>query len=200
MGERMPKIYCEDKREEIKNQLMDTALELIKQYGMKKMSIESITKQVGIAQGTFYNFYKSKEILIYNIARRYQEKKNSQINEIIKTKGYLERSDIKEFYFSMILKDEENIYRYLSREDIQTFITRLPKDYLLKISNIKDEMKKNLNYMKDKNENIDLDLVINWIQIMNLTVQNKDLLLESRLEKVINQMLENMLDEVFRKN
>lgn len=196
----MPKIYCENKREEIKNKLMDTGLELIRQYGMKKMSIESITKKVGIAQGTFYNFYKSKEILIYSISRRYQENKNSQIHEIIRTKGYLERSDVREFYFNMILKDEYNIYRYLSREDMQTFITRLPKNYLIKISNIKEEMEKNLIHMKNKKEEIDLDLVINWIQIMNLTVQNKDLLVEGNIEKIINQILENMLDEVFINN
>ena len=196
----MPKIYCEEKREEIRNKLMDSGLELIKQYGMKKMSIESITKQVGIAQGTFYNFYKSKEILIYHISKRYQEKKNSQINDLIKIKGYLERSDIKEFYYSMILKDEDNVYRYLNREDIQTFATRLPKEYLIKINNVKEEMKKNINYIKDRKEDCDLESVINWIQIMNLAVENKDMLVENKIEKVINQMLENMLDEIFDNN
>ncbi|MGL6106049.1 TetR/AcrR family transcriptional regulator [Romboutsia sp.] len=193
----MPKIYCDEKREEIKNKLMDTGLELIKQYGMKKMSIESITKQIGIAQGTFYSFYKSKEILIYHISIRYQEKKNLQINELIKIKGHLDRSDIKEFYHGMILKDGDNVYRYLSSEEVQTFITRLPKDYLLKMSNVKDEMKKKLTYLKNKKEDCDLDAVINWIQIMNLAVENKNLLVESKFEKVINQMLENMLNEIF---
>ena len=51
----MPKIYSVEKRQEIVNQLMMVGLELIRQNGIKKMSIHELTKRVGIAQGTFYN-------------------------------------------------------------------------------------------------------------------------------------------------
>ena len=176
---------------------MATGLELIKYNGIKRMSIEELTKRVGIAQGTFYNFFNSKEMLVYELANAYHERLDQKTEEIIKSKGFLDREDLRELYYNMILKDEDNVYRFLKNDDIQALITRLPKDCLLKISDIKGELEKNLRYVNGKKEKCDLNAVINWIQVMNLTVENKDILEESGIEKIINKMIENMLDEIF---
>ncbi len=108
----MPKIYSVEKRQEIVNQLMMVGLELIRQNGIKKMSIHELTKRVGIAQGTFYNFFNSKEMLVYALADSYQQSIKDKLEEIIQTKGYLERNDLRELYNCMFLKDEHNVYRF----------------------------------------------------------------------------------------
>ena len=35
--------------------------------GMKKTSVEQLTKAVGIAKGSFYKFYESKEVLFFAV-------------------------------------------------------------------------------------------------------------------------------------
>lgn len=193
----MPKIYSEEKRQEIRKQLMSAGLELIKQNGMRKMKIEEITKKVGIAQGTFYNFFDSKEMLVYGLANAYQEKIDHKMDAIIQSKGYLTREDLRDLYYGMILKDEDNVYRFLKREDIQIFLTRLPSDCLRKMPDTKTELERNLRYVNEKKEDCDLNAVINWIQVMNLTIENIDMLIETGIEKIILKMVENMLDEIF---
>ena len=196
-GEPVPKIYSNEKRQEIANQLMIVGLELIKQHGIKKMSIHELTKRVGIAQGTFYNFFNSKEMLVYALADSYQQSIKDKLEEIIQTKGYLERNDLRELYNCMFLKDEHNVYRFLTREDLQNLSTRLPSDCLYKMTDIKTTMETNLRHVREKKEPYDLDAVINWLQLMNLTIQNKDILVETGIEKIILQLIENMLDELF---
>jgi len=193
----VPKIYSEDKRQEIRKQLMFAGLELIKQNGMKKMRIEEITRKVGIAQGTFYNFFDSKEQLVYGLTNVYKERLNHKTDAIVKSKGFLTREDLRELYFDMILKDEDNVYRFLKRDDIQILLTRLPSDCLSKIPDVKTQLQKNLLYVTEKKENYDLNAVINWIQVMNLTIENIDILVKTGVEKIINKMIENMLDEIF---
>ena len=193
----MPKIYSVEKRQEIVNQLMMVGLELIRQNGIKKMSIHELTKRVGIAQGTFYNFFNSKEMLVYALADSYQQSIKDKLEEIIQTKGYLERNDLRELYNCIVLKDENKVYRFLTREDLQNFSTRLPSDCLYKMTDIKTTMETNLRHVREKKEPYDLDAVINWLQLMNLTIQNKDILVETGIEKIILQLIENMLDELF---
>ncbi|MBC3796080.1 TetR/AcrR family transcriptional regulator [Acetobacterium tundrae] len=193
----MPKIYSNEKRQEIRNQLMLVGLELIKQNGLKRMNIQELTKKVGIAQGTFYNFFSSKEMLVYELADVYQKRTNQQLEKIIQSKGYLERNDLGELYSRMFLKDEDNVYRFITREDLQNLYTRLPRDCFHRMTDIKAEMEQNLLHAREKKENYDLDAVINWIQIMNLTLQNKDILVAAGIAKMILQMIENMLDELF---
>jgi len=193
----VPKIYSNEKRQEIRNQLMLVGLELIKQNGLKRMSIQELTKRVGIAQGTFYNFFSSKEMLVYELADVYQKRTKLQLEEIIQAKGYLERNDLGELYSRMFLRDEDNVYRFITREDLQNLYTRLPRDCFYRMTDIKAEMERNLLHAREKKENYDLNAVINWIQIMNLTLQNKDILVAAGIEKMILRMIENMLDELF---
>jgi AcrR family transcriptional regulator len=193
----MPKVYSDEKRIEIKERLMIVGVELIKVYGMKRMSIEEITKKVGIAQGTFYNFFKSKEIFVCEIARAYQQKLNDHINELVETKGSLSRGDVRAFYRATFLEDENSIYRYLSREDIQTIITRVPASYVNDISKGRDAIARVFEKVENKKEICDIDLIYNWIQLLNLAVENKDLLSEVAFEKTIDKILDNLLNEIF---
>lgn len=193
----MPKIYSEEKRQEIREQIMQMGLELIKQHGMKKMSIEQITKKVGIAKGTFYNFFDSKEMLVYELGNVYQEKINSKLEKIIQSKGYVDRENLFELYVDIILKDEDNVNRFLTREDLQIFIMRLPSDCVRKNTDIKGEMERILHFVNGKKEEYDLDAIMNWIQVMNITIENKDILVEKGIEKIIHRIIDNMLDEIF---
>ena len=63
----MPKAFTEEERIKIKEALMETALDLFHDKGTKSLSIAELTKRVGIAQGSFYNFWKDKDALIIEL-------------------------------------------------------------------------------------------------------------------------------------
>lgn len=176
---------------------MEAGTGLIRQYGMKRMSIEELTKKVGIAQGTFYNFFKSKEIFVCEIAGAYQEEIDHQVEEIVRMKGGLDREDVRAFYRKTFLEDESSIFRFLSREDIQTIVSRLPTGYLSQISSGKEAIMKMALKVRGGRASYDIDLIFNWIQILNLVVENKDLLSGKAFEKTINQIIDHLLDEIF---
>jgi AcrR family transcriptional regulator len=161
------------------------------------MNIDLITKQVGIAQGTFYNFFASKEILVFYLVKRYQELINNKVKDIVINKGCLERSDLRNLYHNMMLSDEENVLCFLKREDIQTLLTRLPVEFKLNFDDSEASIKNNLLYIKNKREQIDLYAVMNWIQILNITIENADLLHKDYVEKMIDRLIDNMLDEIY---
>ena len=57
----MGKAFSEEEKELIHDRLREVGLKLFAERGIKKLSIKEITQEVGIAQGGFYTFYKSKE-------------------------------------------------------------------------------------------------------------------------------------------
>ena len=61
----MPAIFSEQQKEKLREQLLITGFELLKQFGYRKMTIDDITKKCAIAKGTFYRFFKSKEDFVY---------------------------------------------------------------------------------------------------------------------------------------
>lgn len=62
----------------MKKSLMEQGKQLFSQYGLQKTSIHDITKSVGIATGTFYNYYHSKEELYFDILKKEEEEIKSQ--------------------------------------------------------------------------------------------------------------------------
>ncbi len=63
----MAKAFSAQKRLEIKQKIMETALALYHDKGAKTLSIAELTRRVGIAQGSFYNFWKDKESLVIDV-------------------------------------------------------------------------------------------------------------------------------------
>lgn len=56
--------------EERRNEILDTAQKLFYTKGYMKTTINDILKEIGIAKGTFYYYFKSKEEVMYAIINR----------------------------------------------------------------------------------------------------------------------------------
>ena len=59
----------EEQKKARRQQLLAIADSYVSRYGYQDFSVEAITKEAGIAKGTFYNYFASKEELIGEIAR-----------------------------------------------------------------------------------------------------------------------------------
>ncbi|MCL2438266.1 MAG: TetR/AcrR family transcriptional regulator [Coriobacteriia bacterium] len=69
----MPK-FSESERAVIQESLLTEGEQLFIRYGLKKVTVEDLTKEAGIAKGSFYAFYKNKEHLYADILLRIQQK------------------------------------------------------------------------------------------------------------------------------
>ena len=59
----MASTFTDAEKNQIRQQLLDTGRELFATYGLKKTSIEDLTRPAGIAKSSFYAFFDSKEAL-----------------------------------------------------------------------------------------------------------------------------------------
>jgi AcrR family transcriptional regulator len=71
--------FTEREKEEIKQSLMTKGKELFIKYGLAKTSIDDIVQASGIAKGSFYKFFSSKEELFYVILQSQEEISNRLI-------------------------------------------------------------------------------------------------------------------------
>ncbi len=62
--------FSEGERERIEERLIAEGRDLFAQYGLKKTTISDLTEPVGIANGTFYQFFDSKTDLYVEILDR----------------------------------------------------------------------------------------------------------------------------------
>ena len=77
----MAKAFNEEEKLEIKQKMMDIALMLFHESGTKGLSIKELTSRTGIAQGSFYNFWKDKDALILDVMQYRSAEKLSAIEK-----------------------------------------------------------------------------------------------------------------------
>lgn len=65
--------FYQQQRELVKEKILETAVAVFREKGYDEATIDEITRLVGIAKGTFYNFYASKsEILMSWAIQKFQ--------------------------------------------------------------------------------------------------------------------------------
>jgi len=111
----MPRAFTDAERERIRERLLAVGRELFSRYGLRKTTVEEITRAAGIAKGTFYLFFPSKEAL-------YAEVLISVIPDMLKT--LLERSfgvaeDVRE---ALVLYQKE-LVRLIEEDELVRAIT-----------------------------------------------------------------------------
>ncbi len=105
--------------EERKNELLDAAEELFLTRGFEQTAVSDIVKKVGVAQGLFYYYFKSKDEIYNAVMERYLDGIVGSIGQIVNAKGINAPGKIqmifKEIYnFS---KDKEVLTEYVHREE-----------------------------------------------------------------------------------
>lgn len=193
-----PIIFKNEGRERAKNTMYENGYKLIIKHGIKKTLVEDITKVTGIAKGTFYNFFESKELFIYEIIMYKRSCVKSKLNQIILEKGKLDRESLKNFIIDLTFGDN-NIYNYLNDEDIAGLELKVPsstsskafdQDIALMILNSID--------IGDRN-NCDYKIIANYIKILSLVVSNKKKLNDEVLQPTIDLIINSVLDYIYVK-
>lgn len=59
----MPRPLTEAQREALRSRLLQVGRELFARYGLRKTTVEELAREAGVAKGTFYLFFPSKEAL-----------------------------------------------------------------------------------------------------------------------------------------
>ena len=67
----MPKLYSDEEKKNIIAKLKKEANTLMQEKGVKKTTVDELVKRVGIPKGSFYLFYPSKEMLLFEVLQDY---------------------------------------------------------------------------------------------------------------------------------
>ncbi|MBE5862769.1 MAG: TetR/AcrR family transcriptional regulator [Lachnospiraceae bacterium] len=185
--------FSEREREEIGQRLLNSGYELSTEIGLKKMTVAMIAKNSGIAVGSFYNFYASKEDFVVAMIRdtevRFEREMASHFSKdgTITLKRFLE-------VFRENFRPEQNILLRMKLDDwvwLKSHITDSsyfdqPND-LKKFEFISAKIK---GIRQDANPGV----VVNFIKSIYALYQNRDTLFEEALQ--INVDL--IFDSIYR--
>ncbi|MCR5214407.1 MAG: TetR/AcrR family transcriptional regulator [Eubacterium sp.] len=193
----MPQIFNEEGRERVRVMLLESGYDLIKRYGLKKTSISDIAKAAGIATGTFYNFFKTKEEFIYEIVL-YKRSQSKEVLSTLTKDGKMNKEAFKE-YLTNLYNSDNNIFQYLNENEIAQLKARWPEDYWKNSNNDHTTIEHMLDILENHNPECDWKILGNMFKALALIGHGKDQLYPDKYEETIDIFTDSIVDYVFKK-
>lgn len=132
----MPRAFSEEERQTIRRQLREQGEKLFETYGLRKTTVEEITKAVGISKGSFYLFYSSKEELFLEIVEQMESELRESILEHTLHPEENARQNVRRILSRFLLTyDAYPLLKEFSQADFDYLVRKLPAERLEAHSN-----------------------------------------------------------------
>ncbi len=128
----MPK-FTDERRSEIRRTLLDVGAEQFADRGLEETAIADLTGEAGIATGTFYSFFDSKEELLAAILRREAEHVYADLRVVLKENEDDPETALRQFVrvAGDALVTTPLFRKTISREDRARLVEELPDTDIL---------------------------------------------------------------------
>ena len=127
----MPKSYSEQERAYITKRLKEEAAACMGQFGIRRTTVDEIVKRVNIPKGTFYLFYPSKELLLFDVIQEQHELVNQKLYQALSglAETDLSADTITDVIFEFYrLTEEMPVFRLMDSGEIELLVRKLPQE------------------------------------------------------------------------
>ncbi len=197
----MPKHFSENEKQIIYQRIIEESQSHWAQYGIKRTSVADLCKAVGIAKGSFYNFFDSKEDLLVAVFKQTEHNIRAQLMTVATEHQGDRRENFRQAMSAAFL--ESLNYPWLlklqnSAEEYHYFLRKLTKSQLsqLFIQDRRDIEQLLAIWQINLNE-VDVELVSATLRAIYLQLFHKTEIGEAYIMPVINLQLASLADYIF---
>ena len=184
-----PKIFSIAEKEQLKEKMFHSGLELLKQYGMTHMSVEKIAASAGIGKSTFYNFFMSKEDFVIQLIEFNRSRFWKAVADMLGDREKLSVAESKQV-LAAIINDQDSVYQYLTAEDEKKLAAAAPDSSTADIGEETETLKRLFSMFEDVREEVDYGVTANLLKILAITAENRYALHESAVERTQENLFE----------
>ena len=127
----MPKSYSEQEREYIRKRLKEEAADCLARYGVRRTTVDEIVRRVNIPKGTFYLFYQSKELLLFEVIQEQQQSINRRLFQVISglSGTKVSAEELTDAIFSFYqMAEEMPILKLIGTGEVELLARKLPPE------------------------------------------------------------------------
>lgn len=184
----MPIAFTYEEMKRIRNDLVFAGIRLSRELGLQKMSVEKLTEAVGIAKGSFYLFFSSKEDFILEIARYTGEETQKLLISRLNGRS---RMSAHEFigFFNEYLHSELDVMSRLTVNDFLWLRKHIKKQALFNPDIQMKTAEQWLSLIDDVRDGVDVGTFVNLIKSIYAIREHRDTMVKGSIESSIQVML-----------
>lgn len=184
----MPVSFTKEQQEEIKERLFHEGIRLCRKLGVQHMTVSRLTSACGIAKGSFYSFYKSKEEFILALSDWANKKTEEMLDRKLAGRKRMSAHEFFEF-FKEYLYSEYDLMNGLTVDDFLWLKTHMADADLFNPVDQLELVKTWISLISDARKDIDCGTVVNLMKSIYAMREHRANLVEASLDNSIEMVL-----------
>lgn len=184
----MPIAFTDEEMKRIRSKLITAGIRLSKELGIQKMSVEKLTSAVGIAKGSFYLFFSSKEDFILEIERYTGEETQKLLISRLNGRSQMSAHEFIQF-FDEYLHSELDVMSRLTVNDFLWLQKHIKKQALFDPDSQVKTAELWLSLIDDVREGVDAGTFVNLIKSIYAIMEHRDTMVKASIESSVQVML-----------
>lgn len=125
----MPKAFTDQEKATIRTQLRAAGQQLFARHGLKKTSVDDLTRAVNISKGAFYIFYPSKEELLMDILEQIEVEMQTRILDHVARNDQDARENVRDILTQyLVMWDEYPLLKTFGQDEYMLLVRKLPAE------------------------------------------------------------------------
>ena len=183
--------FTQEQKDEIQGKLIEAGFELSTSIGFKKMTVATVAKSAGVAVGSFYIFFDSKENFVLALIKEAEKEAELRMATVFEKDGTI---PLKKFLsvFRENFRPETNFLLKISLDDWVWLKSHLTDITYFNTSSDRQKIEYLLPRLKGVREDIDPGVVVNFIKSIYALYQNRETLFEESLETNVDLIFDSI--------
>ena len=184
----MPIPFTEEEMTKLRHELILAGIRLSRELGLQRMSVEKITSAVGIAKGSFYIFFDSKEDFILEIADYANRETEKMLFSALNGRRQMSAHEFISF-FNMYIHSDYDLMGGLTVNDFFWLQKHIKKQDLFDPDAQLKTAQLWLSLINDVRDGVDVGTFINLIKSIYAIREHSDTMVKASIENSIQVIL-----------
>lgn len=195
-----PRVFTEEEKEKLREAMLDQAIPLLEEYGLKHMSVDKITKKVGIGKSTFYNFFSSKEEYVSYALEHNRRKLLDELDRKFPPGKKMKPAEVFQMWFTSLLSNN-SVYKNFSAED-ERALYEADKKRGKEVSLERETYiaKRLMCHMEGVKKDLNIALLSNYIKLIILAYENSYMFHDVEMEHMQTELKLRIIDLLFEED
>lgn len=190
----MPRALTEQEKCRQCEKLLEKGKTVVFSQGIKKTSVDDITKAADMAKGLFYQHFDSKEQYLYALIERIHQQIFTQVEQMINSMEDM-KSNIRGFLTNLFSMPEMR-FSIQNEQDITALFENMPNHELQSAKQMEGEMfEKMLRLANIDTGKVKPGVVHNYIHTLYL-MMGSDLMMEDNLSETVDLITDSLISYI----
>lgn len=185
----MPSKFTSKQQAQIQEELFLNGIWLIRKLGLQRTTVDKLTKACGIAKGSFYLFYESKEEYLVALEKYTSGKMAELLDRYLDGRLQMTTHEFCSFLKEWLYSDYD-VMGHLTVEDFLWIRSHMADQNYFDPTQQQVVIERLFECLSDVRKDVDLGAVVNLIKCIYAMREHRDTMVEGSIDRSIDLILQ----------